>query len=61
MKPLYRQILIGLAGCVALTLILGYSLSIAVNYGITKFEERAGDFLPGTSSDASRDSSPLEP
>jgi hypothetical protein len=59
MKPIYRQLLIGLAGCITLTLIFGYSLSIAVNYGITKFEERAGEFLPGTSSDAPADSSPL--
>jgi hypothetical protein len=49
MKPLPRQILIGISGCVALTLIFSYSLSIAVNYGIAKFEEQAGEFLPGTS------------
>jgi hypothetical protein len=58
MKPLPQQILIGLAGCVALTLIFSYSLSIAVNYGIAKFEERAGEFLPGTSPDAPAESVP---
>jgi hypothetical protein len=58
MKPLPRQILIGLTGCVALTLIFGYSLSIAVNYGIDKFEQQAGEFLPGTSPDAQTDPIP---
>jgi hypothetical protein len=52
MKPLPQQILIGIAGCVALTLVFGYSLSIAVNFGISKFEEQAGEFLPGTSTEA---------
>jgi hypothetical protein len=47
MKPLTQQLLLGIAGCLALTLIFGYGISIAVNYGISKFEDRAGDFLPG--------------
>jgi hypothetical protein len=59
MKPLYRQISIGLAGCVALTLIFSYGLSIAVNYGIAKFEEQTGEFLPGTSPNDSKDPAPL--
>ncbi len=59
MKPLPRQILIGIGGCIALTLIFGYSLSIAVNYGIAQFEQRAGEFLPGSSSDAPADPIPM--
>jgi hypothetical protein len=51
MKSLPQQILIGVTGCITLTLVFGYSLSIAVNYGISKFEEQADDFLPGTSPD----------
>jgi hypothetical protein len=59
MKPLLRQILIGISGCVALTLVFSYSLSIAVNYGIAKFEEQTGEFLPGTSPNDSKDPAPL--
>jgi hypothetical protein len=61
MKSLSQQILIGLAGCVALTLVFGYSLSMAVNYGVAKFEEQAGEFLPGTASNAPTDSIPASP
>ncbi len=61
MKLLSQRILIGLAGCVVLTLIFGYGLSIAVNYGVAKFEERSGEFLPGTSSNTNppTDAAPL--
>jgi hypothetical protein len=41
-----KQILIGIAGCIALTLVLSSGLSIAVNYGIAQFEQKAQDFLP---------------
>jgi hypothetical protein len=46
MKSIPQQILIGIAGCIALTLVLSGGLSIAVNYGITQFEQKAQDFLP---------------
>jgi hypothetical protein len=46
MKPITQQILIGIVGCVALTLILSFGLSVAVNYGITQFEQKAQEFLP---------------
>jgi hypothetical protein len=58
MKPLPQQILIGIGGCIALTVIFGYGLSIAVNYGIAQFEQQAGEFLPGSSPDAPADPSP---
>ncbi len=46
MKSIPQQILIGIAGCIALTLVLSFGLSIAVNYGIAQFEQKAQDFLP---------------
>ncbi|MCG9892155.1 MAG: hypothetical protein MH252_13895 [Thermosynechococcaceae cyanobacterium MS004] len=47
MKPLTQQILIGISGCIALTLVLSYSLAIAVNYGLMQFENQAKELLPG--------------
>jgi hypothetical protein len=46
MKPIAQQILMGIAGCVALTLIFSVGLSVAVNYGVAQFEQKAQDFLP---------------
>jgi hypothetical protein len=46
MKPIAQQILAGIAGCVALTLIFSVGLSVAVNYGVAQFEQKAQDFLP---------------
>jgi hypothetical protein len=46
MKSITQQILVGLAGCIALTLVFSFGLSIAVNYGIAQFEQKAQDFLP---------------
>jgi hypothetical protein len=47
MKSITKQILIGIVGCIALTLMLSYGLSVAVNYGIAQYEQKAQDFLPG--------------
>lgn len=46
MKPISQQILIGIVGCMALTLGFSYGLSIAINYGIAQFEQKAQEFLP---------------
>jgi hypothetical protein len=46
MKLIAQQILVGIAGCVALTLIFSVGLSVAVNYGVAQFEQKAQDFLP---------------
>jgi hypothetical protein len=46
MKSITKQILIGIVGCIALTLMLSYGLSVAVNYGIAQFEQKAQEFLP---------------
>ena len=46
MKSISQQILIGIAGCIALTLMLSVGLSIVVNYGIVQFEQKAQEFLP---------------
>jgi hypothetical protein len=46
MKPLSQQIMIGIAGCVLLTIGFSYGLSIAINYGIAQFEHKAKEFLP---------------
>ena len=51
MKPLTQQILIGIGGCIAITLILGYGLSVAVNYGVSKFETQGSKILPGAPND----------
>ncbi len=47
MKPLTRQLLIGLGGCIAVTLIFGYGLSLVVNYGVSKLETQGSKILPG--------------
>jgi hypothetical protein len=46
MKPITQQILVGIAGCIALTLVFSIGLSIAVNYGVAQFEQKVQDFLP---------------
>lgn len=46
MKSITQQILWGIAGCVALTLVFSVGLSIAVNYGVAQFEQKAQEFLP---------------
>jgi hypothetical protein len=48
MKPIAQQILVGIAGCIALTLVFSVGLSVAVNYGVAQFEQKAQDFLPTT-------------
>jgi hypothetical protein len=52
MKPITQQILTGIAGCIALTLISSFGLSVAVNYGIAQFEQKAQEFLPTTEPEA---------
>lgn len=52
MKPITQQILIGIVGCIVLTLMLSYGLSVAVNYGIAQFEQKAQEFLPTTEPEA---------
>jgi hypothetical protein len=46
MKPLTQQILIGIVGCFVLTLGLSLGLSVAVNYSLAQFEQKAAEFLP---------------
>jgi hypothetical protein len=46
MKTITQQILLGIAGCVALTLVFSAGLSVAVNYGVAQFEQKVQDFLP---------------
>ena len=46
MKPITQQILVGIAGCIALTLVFSVGLSVAVNYGVAQFEQQVEDFLP---------------
>jgi hypothetical protein len=46
MKPITQQILVGIAGCIALTLVFSVGLSVAVNYGVAQFEQKVQDFLP---------------
>jgi hypothetical protein len=46
MKPITQQILIGIAGCIVLTLVFTAGLSVAVNYGVAQFEQKIQDFLP---------------
>jgi hypothetical protein len=53
MKPISQQILIGIVGCIALTLVLGYGLSVAVNFGIAQYEQKVQDFLPGAEPESS--------
>ncbi|WP_404789105.1 hypothetical protein [Altericista sp. CCNU0014] len=57
MKSITQQILVGIAGCLALTLVLSYGLSVAVNFGIAQFEQKAQEFLPA----AEPESSPQNP
>jgi hypothetical protein len=46
MKPLSQQIMIGIAGCVLLTIGFSYGLSVVINFGIAQFEHKAQEFLP---------------
>jgi hypothetical protein len=46
MHPLVKNIFYSLLGCVALSVGLGYGLSLAVNYSLAQFIQEVGEFLP---------------
>jgi hypothetical protein len=46
MKPIAQKKLAGIAECVAMTLIFSVGLSVAVNYNVAQFEQKAQNFLP---------------
>jgi hypothetical protein len=46
MNPLVKNIFFGLLACTALSVGLGYGLSLAVNYSLAQFTQQVGEFLP---------------
>jgi hypothetical protein len=46
MNPLVKNIFLGLLGCIALSVGLGYGLSLAVNYSLAQFTQEVDEFLP---------------
>jgi hypothetical protein len=48
LSPTPKQLFWSIVGILALTLTLGFGLSVAVNYGVKLMERQGGEFLPGT-------------
>lgn len=58
MKAWLKPLLLGISGCLLLTLILGYGLSVAVNFGIAQLENQGSDFLPQSETEVGRQTPP---
>jgi hypothetical protein len=48
LSPTPKQLFWSLLSILALTLAMGFGLSVAVNYGVKLMERQGGEFLPST-------------